>query len=189
MNELDLVINGGTCFDGTGAPGAVANVGVKDGAVAAVSRDPLPVGPDTRTVDATGQWVMPGFVDAHTHYDAELLSDEAYRRWFRRDFDRRFSPRVWHRDFDDAEITECPDASLVGLMIGDVARQRKLHPADCYLDLVVEHGQKLRWKTNVANTRPEVQDKLINRPGIRIGFSDAARTCATWRSTTSASAC
>ena len=103
----------------------------------------------------------------------DLLSDEAYRRWFRRDFDKRFSPRVWHRDFDDAEITECPEADLVGMMIGQVARDRGLHPVDCYLDLVVEHGTKLRWKTNIANTRPEVQDSLINRKGITIGFSDA----------------
>ncbi len=103
----------------------------------------------------------------------DLLSDEAYRRWFRRDFDKRFSPRVWHRDFDDAEITECPETELVGLMIGQVARDRGLHPVDCYLDLVVEHGTKLRWKTNIANTRPEIQDKLINRFGITIGFSDA----------------
>ncbi|EFQ83380.1 hypothetical protein HMPREF0063_11653 [Aeromicrobium marinum DSM 15272] len=103
----------------------------------------------------------------------DLLSDEAYRRWFRADFDKRFSPRVWHRDFDDAEITECPDASLVGRMIGDVARDRDVHPVDCYLDLVVEHGTDLRWKTNIANTRPEVQDSLINRHGITIGFSDA----------------
>lgn len=103
----------------------------------------------------------------------ELLSDESYRRWFRRDFDRRFSPRVWHRDFDDAEITECPDSELVGMMIGQVARDRDLHPVDCYLDLVVEHGTKLRWKTNIANTRPQVQDEMVNRYGITIGFSDA----------------
>ncbi|MGJ9412821.1 amidohydrolase family protein [Aeromicrobium sp. CF4.19] len=103
----------------------------------------------------------------------ELLSDEAYRRWFRRDFDKRFSPRVWHRDFDDAEITECPDASLVGRHIGDVARERGLHAVDCYLDLVVEHGTKLRWKTNIANARPEIQDKMLIRHGITIGFSDA----------------
>ncbi len=103
----------------------------------------------------------------------DLLSDEAYRRWFRRDFDKRFSPRVWHRDFDDAEITECPEAELVGMHIGEVARQRGVHPVDCFLDLVVEHGTKLRWKTNIANARPEIQDKLIARHGVTIGFSDA----------------
>ena len=103
----------------------------------------------------------------------ELLSDEAYRRRFRQDFDRRFSPRVWHRDFDDAEIVECPDAALVGRHIGDVARERGLHPVDCFLDLVVEHGTRLRWKTNIANTRPEVLDDLVSRRGVTIGFSDA----------------
>ncbi|WP_121258321.1 N-acyl-D-amino-acid deacylase family protein [Nocardioides ferulae] len=102
-----------------------------------------------------------------------LLSDEAYRRWFRKDFDKRFSPRVWHRDFDDAEITECPDDALIGRHIGEVARERGVHPVDCFLDLVVEHGTKLRWKTNIANTRPAVQDKLVTTPGVTIGFSDA----------------
>lgn len=103
----------------------------------------------------------------------ELLSDEAYRRWFRQDFDKRFSPRVWHRDFDDAEITDCPDASLIGKNIGDVARERSLHPVDCYLDLVVEFGTKLRWSTTIANSRPKVMDKLITQHGVTVGFSDA----------------
>lgn len=102
-----------------------------------------------------------------------LLAEEDYRRRFRKDFDRRFSPRVWHRDFDDAEITECPDATLVGRTIGDVARDRGLHPVDCYLDLVVEYGTRLRWKTDIANTRREVADKLLTTPGVSIGFSDA----------------
>ncbi|GAB2882603.1 N-acyl-D-amino-acid deacylase family protein [Nocardioides pacificus] len=448
MSAFDLVIRGGTYFDGHGAPGVVADVGVRDGRVAAVSPDPLPLGPDTEVVDAAGRWVMPGFVDAHTHYDAEvqvapglnesvrhgvtsvlvgncsissvystpldiadlfsrvealprahvlaaleetktwstpqewvsaiesmalgpnvasflghsdarasvmglgrstdpderatpaevaeierrieealdagflgvstmtnpwdkldgdryrsrqlpstyatwkefrgvskilrrrgrvlqgvpnlnkkydiafyvttamgrlrkplrvsllaaadtkaepwvnhifaplallankvgggkfvwqhlptpfrvwadgidlvvfeefgtgrealhlrdeverngLLAEEDYRRRFRKDFDKKFSPRVWHRDFDDAEITECPDATLIGRNIGEVARDRGLHAVDCYLDLVVEHGTRLRWKTDIANARPEVMDKLIKRHGVTIGFSDA----------------
>ncbi|MGN0062696.1 MAG: amidohydrolase family protein [Nocardioides sp.] len=103
----------------------------------------------------------------------DLLASEAYRRWFREDFEKRFSPRVWHRDFDDAEITECPDASLVGSTVGDVARSRGLHPVDCFLDLVVEHGTDFRWSTVIANTRPQVANRLVNTPGVTIGFSDA----------------
>lgn len=72
MNALDLVVNGGTYFDGTGAPGVLANVGIRGGRVVTVSPGPLPLGPDTDVVDATGQWVMPGFLDVHTHYDAEV---------------------------------------------------------------------------------------------------------------------
>lgn len=103
----------------------------------------------------------------------DLLRDEAYRRWFRQDFEKKFSPRVWHRDFDDTRIVECPDASLVGRSIGDVARERKLHPVDTFLDLVVEYGRKFRWHTVIANDRSKVADRLIRTPGVTVGFSDA----------------
>ncbi|WP_308936940.1 N-acyl-D-amino-acid deacylase family protein [Dietzia massiliensis] len=103
----------------------------------------------------------------------ELLQQESYRRWFRQDFEKRFSPRVWHRDFDDALIVACPDESLVGQTVGDVARARKLHPADAYLDLVVEYGTEFRWTTTIANAREKVANRLVNTPGVTIGFSDA----------------
>jgi N-acyl-D-aspartate/D-glutamate deacylase len=50
----------------------VRHLGIRDGLVAAISESPLPAGPDTRVIDATGRWVMPGFIDLHTHYDAEV---------------------------------------------------------------------------------------------------------------------
>ncbi|MFC7960027.1 N-acyl-D-amino-acid deacylase family protein [Rhodococcoides kroppenstedtii] len=103
----------------------------------------------------------------------ELLQDEAYRRWFRADFEKKFSSRVWHRDFADAEITECPDASVVGKNIAEVADERGIHVVDAFLDLVVEHGRKLRWHTTIANHRRKQMDKLITRPGVTVGFSDA----------------
>src|SRR6201995_3877643 len=70
MSDFELVIRGGTVFDGTGAAPVTADVGVRDGKVAAVAQG-LPDG--ARTVDARGQWVMPGLIDVHTHYDAEVL--------------------------------------------------------------------------------------------------------------------
>lgn len=69
---LDVVIRGGTVVDGTGAPGRVADVGIRDGrivAVGAISEDAR------RTVDAEGLVVTPGFVDLHTHYDAQIWWD------------------------------------------------------------------------------------------------------------------
>lgn len=103
-----------------------------------------------------------------------LLSDEDYRRRFRKDYDSRFGLRVWHRDFFDAEIVGCPDESVIGKSFGQVGLDRGgLHPVDAFLDLVVEHGTTLRWRTTISNHRPDVLKKLARDNGIQIGFSDA----------------
>jgi N-acyl-D-aspartate/D-glutamate deacylase len=103
-----------------------------------------------------------------------LLADEEYRRQFRKDYDTKFGVRVWHRDFFDAEIVACPDDSVVGKSFGQVGKDRGgLHPVDAFLDLVLEHGTKLRWRTTISNHRPEVLKKLARDPGIQMGFSDA----------------
>jgi N-acyl-D-aspartate/D-glutamate deacylase len=103
-----------------------------------------------------------------------LLADEEYRRRFRKDYDAKFGVRVWHRDFFDAEIVGCPDDSVVGKSFGQVGLDRGgLHPVDAFLDLVLEHGTKLRWRTTISNHRPEVLKKLARDPGVQMGFSDA----------------
>jgi N-acyl-D-aspartate/D-glutamate deacylase len=67
-HAYDLVLRGGTVFDGTGAPGVVADVGVKDGLIAVVGPN-LSAGAEE--IDARGRIVTPGFVDIHTHYDGQ----------------------------------------------------------------------------------------------------------------------
>ena len=68
----DLVIRNGFVVDGSGEPGRVADVGIDGGVIAAVGAD---VGPGVREIDATGLLVTPGFVDVHTHYDAQATWD------------------------------------------------------------------------------------------------------------------
>src|SRR5688500_3110551 len=69
---LDVVVRGGTVIDGTGAPSREADVGVRDGAVVEVGK----ITEDARrTIDADGMAVAPGFIDPHTHYDAQLFWD------------------------------------------------------------------------------------------------------------------
>jgi N-acyl-D-aspartate/D-glutamate deacylase len=103
----------------------------------------------------------------------ELLKDEAYRRRFRRDYDAKFTARVWQRDFHDAFIVACPDASVVGKSFGEVAEARGIHAVDAFLDLVVEHGKKLRWRTTIANDRPDEIVHLVTEPAALIGFADS----------------
>ncbi|MDT5145885.1 MAG: hypothetical protein QOC58_530 [Mycobacterium sp.] len=105
----------------------------------------------------------------------ELLADESYRRRFRREFDRiKLGPSLWHRDFHDAVIVECPDKTLVGKSFGAIAHERGLHPLDAFLDVLVENGERnVRWTTIVANHRPRQLDKLAADPSIHMGFSDA----------------
>ncbi len=103
-----------------------------------------------------------------------LMSDEDYRRRFRRQYVNKLRPGLWHKDLHDTEIVACPDPSVVGRSFGAVADERGIHPVDAFLDLVVEHGgDHVRWRTVVANHRPAQLDRLAADPGVQIGFSDA----------------
>jgi N-acyl-D-aspartate/D-glutamate deacylase len=108
----------------------------------------------------------------------ELMRDPAYRAAFRKDYESKYGPRVWHRDFFDAEIVACPDASVIGKSFGAVGLERggqegAQHPVDAFLDLVLEHGTALRWRTTISNHRPGLLAKIAREPGVQMGFSDA----------------
>ncbi|WP_447039132.1 N-acyl-D-amino-acid deacylase family protein [Streptomyces sp. DSM 118878] len=72
---LDHLIKGATVVDGTGAPAHVADVGLRDGRVAVVAEPGAVVEEARSGEDARGLVLAPGFVDPHTHYDAQLFWD------------------------------------------------------------------------------------------------------------------
>jgi N-acyl-D-aspartate/D-glutamate deacylase len=77
----DILIQGGTVVDGSGAPARQADVAVQDGRIAAVGHG---LGGAQRVVDARGLLVTPGFVDIHTHYDGQAT------------WDAFLTPSCWH---------------------------------------------------------------------------------------------
>jgi N-acyl-D-amino-acid deacylase len=79
--SYDLKITGGTIVDGTGKAGFVGDLGIKDGKLVAMGKADDAA---TTTIDAKGRVVAPGFVDVHTHYDAQIL------------WDRMLSISPWH---------------------------------------------------------------------------------------------
>ena len=73
---LDLKIVGGLVVDGSGTPGVMATIGVRDGRIVSISESAdAAAAPAIDTIDATGLVVAPGFIDIHTHYDAQAFWD------------------------------------------------------------------------------------------------------------------
>src|SRR5262245_46520799 len=81
MSRYDLKIAAGRIIDGSGSPALTGDIAIKDGRIAAVGAAP---GDARQTIDAAGRVVCPGFVDIHTHYDAQVL------------WDRMLSISPWH---------------------------------------------------------------------------------------------
>ncbi|MFT7599675.1 MAG: N-acyl-D-amino-acid deacylase [Acidimicrobiales bacterium] len=72
-HTFDIVIKDGMIFDGTGAPRVRGDVGIKNGNVTAMGR--VDTNDAAKVIDATGLHVAPGFIDLHTHYDAQIFWD------------------------------------------------------------------------------------------------------------------
>jgi N-acyl-D-amino-acid deacylase len=81
---MELLLRGGTLVDGTGAPPRPADVAVADGQILAVSPPGELTAPDAEVVDLDGLTLAPGFIDVHTHYDAQIL------------WDGDLTPSSWH---------------------------------------------------------------------------------------------
>ncbi|HSW14993.1 MAG TPA: amidohydrolase family protein [Solimonas sp.] len=76
--SFDIVIKNGLYFDGSGAAGVPRHLGIRDGRITAVSVEALDE-TGARVFDASGRWVTPGFLEPHSHYDAEVIAAPALK--------------------------------------------------------------------------------------------------------------
>src|SRR2546428_2864494 len=90
--QFDLVIENGLVVDGSGMPSFAADVGIADGRIVALGD--LDATAAREVIDARGKVVAPGFIDPHTHYDAQLF------------WDPLATPTSWH-GFTSVLITNC----------------------------------------------------------------------------------
>ena len=150
---MDLAIRNVTIIDGTGAPARTGDVGVRDGRIAAISGDGSDAVPPAATeVDGTDLMLSPGFVDPHTHYDAQFF------------WDPTGSPSNLH-GVTTVIAGNC-GFTLAPLTPGDGDYTRRMMAKVEGMPLAaLENGIEWDW-----TSFPEYLDRLDGRLGINAGF-------------------
>jgi len=146
----DLLIKNGTVVDGTGAPMRRADVAVADGKIAAIGKVD---GSARRTIDAADCVVAPGFIDPHTHYDAQIFWDAA------------LTPSPWHGVTSvvmgncGVGIAPCRPADR------EIATRDLVNVEAIPFD-VLQRGIRWEWETF-----PQFMDAAARRrPALNLGF-------------------
>lgn len=102
-----------------------------------------------------------------------LMRDAGWRKRFRSQWSNKWRGRAYHRDLSEARVMGAPDPTLVGKSFAAIAKERGIDPLDCFLDLIAEHGNALRWHTVIGNDRVKELEWIVRHPQVQVGFSDA----------------
>lgn len=149
MAQHDLVITNAKIVDGTGAPAFDGTVAVKDGRISYVGTDVVDA---AKTIDAAGRFVSPGFIDMHTHYDAQITWDP----WVRPHTKHGVTTFICGNcGFTLAPVTK----ESLEYLIPMLAKVEGI-PHESLI-----HGAKIEW-----NTTGEMLDYLTGKVGVNIGF-------------------
>ena len=103
---------------------------------------------------------------------AKVLEPE-FRALFKKQVKAVLTKGLWHRDFSDCWVTECPDASLVGKNFKQLGQARGLDAVDAYFELACQYREALKWTTCYGNQRLPVMHKLLSSPWTQPGFADS----------------
>jgi N-acyl-D-aspartate/D-glutamate deacylase len=119
----------------------------------------------------TGGAILRDMKNKDEQYDK--VSDPEFRVQFKRDMKKALDTGLWHRNFSDAFVVACPDASMVGRNFGEIGKAQGKDGVDAFFDLCIEHRDKLRWTTLMGNGRVHIMRKLLSSPQTQIGFADS----------------
>ena len=103
---------------------------------------------------------------------AKVLEPE-FRALFKKQVKAVLTKGLWHRDFSDCWVTECPDASMVGKNFKQLGAARGLDPVDAYFELACQYREALKWTTCYGNQREAIMRKLLASPWTHPGFADS----------------
>ena len=146
----DLLIKNGTVVDGTGAPMRRADVAVADGKIAAIGKVD---GSARRTIDAADCVVAPGFIDPHTHYDAQIFWDAA------------LTPSPWH-GVTSVVMGNCGVGIAPCWPADREIATRDLVNVEAIPFDVLQRGIRWEWETF-----PQFMDAAARRrPALNLGF-------------------
>lgn len=101
------------------------------------------------------------------------INEPEFRAQFKKHVSEIFTVGLWHRDFSDGWITDCPDKTLIGKNFEQVGKTYGVDPVDAYFDLATKYKKELKWKTNYGNHRPQIMHKLLDSPYTHVGFGDS----------------
>ncbi|MDH1728092.1 amidohydrolase family protein [Pseudomonas chengduensis] len=101
------------------------------------------------------------------------VREPAFRALFKKQVKAVLTKGLWHRDFSDCWVTECPDPSLVGKNFKQLGQARGLDAVDAYFELACQYRDELKWTTCYGNQREAIMRKLLASPWTHPGFADS----------------
>ncbi|MFT7126501.1 MAG: N-acyl-D-aspartate/D-glutamate deacylase [Pseudoalteromonas tetraodonis] len=103
----------------------------------------------------------------------EEAKKPGFRDILKRNMKAMLSAGLWHREFADAWIVECPDETMIGKNFAEIGKEKGIDAIDAFLDMAIEYEDDLRWGVQFAGERTHVMRKLCKNKQVHIGFADS----------------